>query len=133
MTSRNEQALGNEAQIETGTVERPELLAIEPQDQGVRLRIRLPEELIYFDGHFDAVPILPGVVQLHWAHQLACEHLVQLEQFSGMERVKFQSLARPGDELNLQLAYDPERARLSFSYSDGDIQYSSGRLCYAKG
>jgi 3-hydroxymyristoyl/3-hydroxydecanoyl-(acyl carrier protein) dehydratase len=49
-------------------------------------------------------------------------------RFCGMEVLKFQQLARPGDRLQLHLRFDAERGKLYFSYRNGEAACSSGRI-----
>ena len=49
-------------------------------------------------------------------------------RFGGMEVLKFQQLARPGDRLQLSLRFDRERGKLYFSYHNDDKPCSSGRI-----
>ena len=45
----------------------PTILAVEKEGASkVRLKISLPEDLLYFQGHFPDAPILPGIVQTDW-------------------------------------------------------------------
>jgi len=113
----------------------PEVLGCEMGEGEVRLALQIPEDLLYFDGHFDSVPILPGVVQVHWAQHLARSYLpvpfAEAGRFDGMERIKFQQLLRPGMRVDLLLQVDADKRRVDFSYSRDTQQFSSGRIRYA--
>ncbi len=91
------------------------------------LELEVPAELRYFDGHFPQAPVLPGAVQIAWALALAAQRLGTSLTCRSMEALKFQQLLRPGDRVQLSLRTDA-RGKLHFSYSRGDIMYSSGRL-----
>jgi 3-hydroxymyristoyl/3-hydroxydecanoyl-(acyl carrier protein) dehydratase len=97
-----------------------------PRD--VRLRLRLPRELLYFQGHFPAAPILPAVVQIDWAVYYAREILGLEGDFAGMDRLKFSRVLMPLDEPELRLWWQPEKVRLEFSYSTARGRHSSGQL-----
>lgn len=94
------------------------------------LQLRLPLELQYFSGHFPHLPVLPGVVQLAWALELAAERLRTPRQCRRMDMLKFQRLLRPGDELQLQLRHDTTAHKLHFAYRLGDSVASSGRFAW---
>ena len=73
-------------------------------------------------------PVLPGVVQIGWALELAAPRLGTPTTCRGMDALKFQRLLRPGDRIELTLRYDAVRGRLHFAYRTGDAHYSSAHL-----
>lgn len=113
----------------------PEVLEARTEGLDGTLRIRVQPELVYFQGHFPEVQVLPGVVQVHWAEHFARSLLgdvVPLRAgFLRLEVVKFQQVIQPGQDVIMRLSLDPVRGRLSFRFHDGDIGFSSGRLVYA--
>ncbi|WP_266181305.1 hypothetical protein [Dyella humicola] len=94
------------------------------------LQLRLPLELRHFTCHFPRLPVLPGVVQLAWALELAAERLGTPRQCRRIDMLKFQRLLRPGDELQLQLRHDAAAHKLHFAYRLGDGEASSGRFAW---
>ncbi|WP_028238177.1 AMP-binding protein [Stutzerimonas azotifigens] len=107
----------------------PDCLKRHPDDAGGwLLELRVPPDLAHFGGHFPATPVLPGVVQIDWALGLARELMDLPSRFRGMEVLKFQQLARPGDRLALALRYDQARGKLYFAYRNGETPCSSGRI-----
>ncbi|HSC84094.1 MAG TPA: AMP-binding protein [Pseudomonas sp.] len=99
------------------------------QDGEWQLELDVPLDLAHFTGHFPQTPVLPGVVQVDWAQQLARQLIVDLPpRFCGMEVLKFQQLVRPGDRLQLSLRFDAERGKLYFAYRNGEAACSSGRI-----
>lgn len=108
---------------EVRAVERP---AADPHS--VSLRLYVPPGLDYFEGHFPGLPVLPGVVQLHWAAHLAREHLGQACKGSRIDRLKFLAIVRPGAELTLTLGLDRHAGFVDFAFADGTRMYSSGRI-----
>jgi acyl-coenzyme A synthetase/AMP-(fatty) acid ligase len=106
----------------------PELLSQQQADGELRLNLIVPLDLAHFTGHFPTTPILPGVVQVDWAINLAQRLLPVPPRFAGMEVLKFQQLVRPGDHLSLTLRFDSERGKLHFAYRNGDSPCSSGRI-----
>jgi len=93
-------------------------------------RVRVPYDLVIFDGHFPTIPILPGVVQVDWAVNIAREHLPVDGQFNGITATKFRRLVRPGMELALTLELRPEPGELRFEYLLGDAMASTGRVSF---
>ncbi|UVE18284.1 acyl-CoA synthetase family protein [Pseudomonas sp. LS44] len=104
------------------------LSAVE-QDGEWQLELEVPLDLAHFSGHFPTVPVLPGVVQIDWAQQLARRLIADLPpRFAGMEVLKFQQLVRPGDRLQLSLRFDAARGKLYFAFRSGTATCSSGRI-----
>jgi 3-hydroxymyristoyl/3-hydroxydecanoyl-(acyl carrier protein) dehydratase len=44
--------------------------------------------------------------------------------------IKFQHVITPGKQLQLQLKWNPEKRKLTFSYQQGTQKYSSGRIAF---
>jgi 3-hydroxymyristoyl/3-hydroxydecanoyl-(acyl carrier protein) dehydratase len=107
----------------------PERLQQQWQDDHWQIELRVPLDLAHFSGHFPRTPVLPGVVQIEWAMNLARELIDDLPpRFGGMEVLKFQQLARPGDHLELSLRFDHARGKLYFAYHNAGKPCSSGRI-----
>ena len=107
----------------------PERLSACQEEDQWQLQLAVPPDLAHFTGPFPQTPVLPGVVQIDWAIGLARELITDLPpSFQGMEVLKFQQLARPGDQLSLTLRFDRERSKLHFAYRNGDAPCSSGRI-----
>lgn len=96
----------------------------------VELDLRLPPGLRFFEGHFDGFPILPGVVQVHWALDLARRHLGLRDRRTVSAQVKFRRPIRPDASLTLRLVIRRSGAveRLMFAYHDASEACSSGTI-----
>jgi len=92
------------------------------------LRVALDASLRAFQGHFPQAAILPGVAQLDWAVRFARQAFDLPCGFVRMEAVKFQHVARPGDELTLQLDWDAGRGVLTFRYTSLHGTHASGKV-----
>ena len=108
----------------------PEVLAHESDTDSVTLTLRIPENLTYFIGHFDQIPIVPGVVQIQWAVHYARKYLGLSGIFGHMEAVKFKELLLSGQPLQLSLCYHRELGKLVFRYQLETAEYSSGRIYF---
>ena len=91
------------------------------------IAIVVPPDLAFTEGHFPGMPIVPGVVQLKWAIDLARLRLGVTGRFAGCESLKFQRLLTPGDRATLKLEHVEATGRLAFSYESTDGRYSTGR------
>jgi 3-hydroxymyristoyl/3-hydroxydecanoyl-(acyl carrier protein) dehydratase len=108
------------------------------------LALDVHANLAAFDGHFDGLPILPGVAQIDWAARLgqACFASAQdspelARHFSRIEVLKFQQPILPGMQVQLHLQRKPRPEgghALEFSYHSlqgaETVVHSSGRLVY---
>lgn len=107
----------------------PKVLATIKTPEGQRqLQLHIPAELLYFDGHFPQAPILPGVVQIHWAEHFARQLFDLQGEFAAMEVIKFQKVIAPDSEVTLDLAYDSGKNKITFAYHSPAAQHSSGRI-----
>jgi 3-hydroxymyristoyl/3-hydroxydecanoyl-(acyl carrier protein) dehydratase len=95
--------------------------------------VRIPYELEIFDGHFPAVPIVPGVIQIGWAVELGRQHLHVTGRFKGIGTAKFRRLVQPGMQLDLRLQYLQSAGQLRFEYSSQGAAVSLGRVHFAAG
>jgi len=108
----------------------PETTILEKRENHLLMRIVLPENLLYFQGHFPEVPILPGVVQLDWALTYWQQHFDLPCVFGGIQALKFQHVILPGTSVDLKLEYEPSKASLSFCYFSADKTHASGRIIF---
>lgn len=108
----------------------PQTLNLDMTHEGVRLELKVPEDLLYFPDHFADYPILPGVVQLAWVEHFGKLFFVIDKAFSQMEVVKFTQVIQPGDQLTLTLDWNPATGKLYFNFSSERGAHSSGRMVY---
>ena len=98
--------------------------------RGLGCGVSVPYDLAIFGGHFPTIPILPGVVQVDWAVNLARTNLQVGGRFKGITATKFRRLVQPGMNLALTLEHRPESRELRFEYLLGDALASTGRVLF---
>ncbi len=91
------------------------------------LTLFIPEKLHYFTGHFPNRPVLPGIVQVHWATQLT-QKVFRLNHFHSLRNLKFHNMAMPDTTLKLSLEHSADADSVKFRYYHDDSTYSSGVL-----
>ena len=92
------------------------------------IELALPHDHVAFAGHFPGHPILPGLVQIDWAVQLASVWLDSGFLAASDFQVKFREVVRPGSILSLDLCLDRAAKVLEFRYLLGEVLASSGRI-----
>ena len=111
----------------------PQLRELERQAQRVLLEVTAPASLLYFDGHFDVAPILPGVVQVDWAIHYGRQYFKLPTQFRGINALKFQQVIHPDTPVQLELVHDTIKGSLQFRYLSEAGQHASGRVMLGDG
>lgn len=107
----------------------PTLLFVRrPVPGQVELGLLLPPSLHWFQGHFPGFPILPGVVQVHWAVAQAARELGLAGPWRGLQALKFQRPLRPGQSVTLGLKACPDGKAFDFAYTSEGGRHSSGRV-----
>lgn len=110
----------------------PVLLESTPTENGVRLLLKVPSGLAWFEGHFPAEAVLPGVVQTGWAIAFARERFGFAADPLKLEQVRFQQPVRPGARIELELTLDPGHpARVSWRFSQAGEAVGRGRMVFA--
>ena len=109
----------------------PVVLSREDLEAGkCRLLLQVQHDSPYFEGHFDKVGIVAGVVQLHWAELLARRFLGLQGGFCGMKSLKFKDLIFAGAQVTLDMRYVPESGSLEFHFQSENGRHSEGTLLY---
>jgi acyl-coenzyme A synthetase/AMP-(fatty) acid ligase len=105
----------------------PHIVALRRFDDGCEIDCVAPPDLACFDGHFPAIPILPGVVQIDWVVRLANRYLSLGTEAASAFQVKFRRIIGQSQLFTLRLRVLPT-GRLAFEYCiDGEIA-SSGSV-----
>lgn len=99
--------------------------------QEARAELDIVTDLAVFDGHFEQLPVLPGVAQLDWAIELARGCFGIPPRFLRAEALKFHRPVVPPARLELALRWDAAAGRLSFSFESAAGPHSSGRVFFA--
>ncbi len=92
----------------------------------VKCQLCMPADLLYFQGHFDGFPVLPGVTQVNWAVLYAKKYFGVQGKFYQMTNVKFKRIIRPGEILTLEICHDPIKNAITYNYQNDKDAFSSG-------
>ena len=92
----------------------------------------LPEDYLFYEGHFDGYPVLAGGVQLHELVlprlRASTRALPALEQLDG---VKFLARFVPGETIDLTLRRQADPRKVTFEIRRGETRCTTGRLQFA--
>jgi len=94
-------------------------------DEQIEIQLSISEDLSFFAGHFPEQAVLPGIVQIHWAGELA-KFLFGLDGFIALKNSKFNSMVLPNSQVKLVIKYNQEKQTLRFAYSSETEKNSSG-------
>lgn len=98
------------------------------------LRAEVPGDLLYFEGHFEGRPMLPGIAEvLVLVHRRAREVFGALGRERRIVRLKFEAVIHPRDVLDVHLEKSERdgETRLEFRIVRGEERCASGVIVYA--
>ncbi|WP_242392186.1 class I adenylate-forming enzyme family protein [Anaeromyxobacter oryzisoli] len=94
-----------------------------------RLELTVPLELVFFEGHFDAQPVLAGIVQLKLLVLRQARRLwPDLDALQRILRLKFSRIIGPGTRIVLTLTRAPAAPAVEFTIASPSGPCASGTL-----
>jgi 3-hydroxyacyl-[acyl-carrier-protein] dehydratase len=79
----------------------------------------VPNDSLWFSGHFPGEPILPGVALVHLVWQAIARHAGEKSEeikLDTLKRVRFTRPVRPGDKLSIFITGDEAGEETSYSF-----------------
>lgn len=102
----------------------PSVLSRRVDSQSAEIELLFKKNSNFLNGHFDVMPVLPGVVQLYYARYFA-EDVFGLElPHEEVKKVKFSNIMKPDVRIKLKLAN--KENSIEFVYMADDKIFSSG-------
>ena len=96
-------------------------------DKDLSCNLTFLKDSAYFKGHFEECPILPGVIQLYFVVKFIQQFFhITLNKYDIM-KLKFSNLVLPDTLVHFEL-HKLSDTEFSFSYENGDIKYSAGKI-----
>jgi 3-hydroxymyristoyl/3-hydroxydecanoyl-(acyl carrier protein) dehydratase len=106
----------------------PQVLSTAQTDAGWVLHLRVPDDLVYLQGHFPQAPMVAGVCQLKWAIDYIEMYTGKPLVIAAMEEVKFHRPLLPQQIFAMELSYDPLTTAWHYCVYAADKPFASGRL-----
>jgi 3-hydroxymyristoyl/3-hydroxydecanoyl-(acyl carrier protein) dehydratase len=107
----------------------PRVLSLTGDETHICARLDISPNLGWFRGHFPDQPVLPGVVQLHWAVLFAQACFGFTAVPTEIKRLKFKKIVMPPQELELTVSKHGS-GEVQFEFSSPDATNSEGRLVF---
>lgn len=84
----------------------------------------------WFSGHFPGDPILPGIAQLKMVADLVAKSETGALRMTGLSRVKFRKIVRPGDVLDIKVTLSDKKGQYIFKITSRDEDVCSGWMFF---
>ncbi|MBC3874114.1 AMP-binding protein [Undibacterium flavidum] len=108
----------------------PDWRLLEQEPERVLLEIIVPQNLLYFEGHFPIAPVLPGVVQVDWAIHFGKQYFALPANFCGIQTLKFQQVICAETPVYMELIHQAQKQALQFRYFSDVGQHAGGRVLF---
>jgi 3-hydroxymyristoyl/3-hydroxydecanoyl-(acyl carrier protein) dehydratase len=107
----------------------PRVLSVLDDVPDRHLLLDITPALGWFRGHFPGRPVLPGIVQVHWAVLVSAAYFDFRRVPAVINRLKFKNVIVPPTVIELSVARST-KFEVSFGYTGAGKQYSEGRLVF---
>jgi len=109
---------------------RPEEWGCIKHDGSLEYLLYISPGLRWFEDHFPDNPVLPGVVQVHWAIRMGTQLGFDARGFVGLPRVKFTAVIAPDSVVRLSISRVGAQLRFSFDSNAG--KHSNGTVNFGE-
>ena len=109
----------------------PDVVSVTAGDDEIRIVLDVVPELCWFEGHFPGQPVLPGIVQTHWAILVSRTLFGFDEAPPDIKRLKFKNVIVPPRTVTLALVRHGDD-QVQFRFSSPDEDNSEGRIVFAR-
>lgn len=109
----------------------PTVLSLVGDGSRACLSLDIGADLAWFRGHFPDQPVLPGVIQLHWAVLVGqtCFGITGVP--TEVKRLKYKNIVTPPQILELVVS-SHAAGEIQFDFSNNEVRYSEGRLVFER-
>ena len=107
----------------------PRVISIAEDAGEVTLQLEVTPELAWFQGHFPGEPVLAGIIQAHWAAEVASALFGFDAPPQQIKRLKFSNIIVPPRTLELVLTRHGDN-EVQFGIRSAETPHSQGRLVF---
>lgn len=111
-------------------MERPPVESVKLDKNILQLQLVMNSGLEAFEGHFDSIAVVPGVVQIAWVIDFFTEyfqkHNKRAVEIKGLEALKFHQVIL--SEYKVTLNIEIKDKNIIFNYSSSHGKHSSGKI-----
>ena len=108
-------------------------VTVDGERRTISCELAVPRELHVLRDHFPGAPVVPGVMQVAWAVELARRHGLASGPLHEILTAKFRRLVLPGMRLAARVESGPAPGQCCFVFELGGVAVSSGRLQFGAG
>lgn len=109
----------------------PRILSITDDSPQTCILLDVASDLCWFRGHFPGQPVLPGIVQLHWATLVSRGLYGFADVPHEVKRLKFKRVVVPPRNLELRVSQQAE-GEVLFRFSSLDDVNSEGKILFSE-
>ena len=114
-------------ELELSAADRPEVFEEIRGDDFIEWSCAVPPDLSCFPGHFPDLAVVPGVLQLDWAMDLAGRLLGRTPRVAEVESLKLRAALWPGSRFAIRVRASSD-TRIDFEIRGGDAVHATGRV-----
>jgi 3-hydroxymyristoyl/3-hydroxydecanoyl-(acyl carrier protein) dehydratase len=92
------------------------------------LDLSISKDLPWFQGHFPEQPVLPGVAMIWMAEQYIRLWFEESRCISVLATVKFQSVIKPGEDVQIRLKYVADKAQYHLKILNNETVFAQAKL-----
>ncbi len=104
----------------------PQETVISQSDSELILKVTIPADSDYFDGHFPDFKLLPAVAQVDLTAHFAARYFGISPAMSNIKRFKFSDKILPDSTVIFKISYKDGKVAFELFSEDEKVSYSSG-------
>ena len=96
----------------------PAIIKTVKSSHELKLTLDITQNLSWFQGHFDTIHILPGMVLVYWVEEYLRIYYAPNVSFHSVDNLRFSHPIFPNTKIDLTITLVPDEKLVTFFYSD---------------